>query len=290
MLKNYMGRNRMSNIKILNGIKDVEVSFTEFSDGGLNCQIEDYQQLTTTKDRITVQLDAMDCTKDMFKLMLVKDALDDLGCENIYLSMSYIPNARADRRFTKGSAHPLKVFCKVLNGLNFKRVYVSDPHSDVATSLIDNVQVSTQTTKFKFMKPYLDELSKDYILCAPDLGATKKIFDTVMELGHEDYLQAVKIRDVKTGNIIKCDIQCDDLKGRDVVLIDDLSDAGGSFIFLARKLKEKGAGNIILYTTHGIYAKGLKPLEKDIDFILCANVVCGYVTGQDIVNFNNRNK
>ncbi len=280
----------MSNIKILDGIKTVEVSFTEFSDGGLNCQIEDWKLLTATEERITVQLNAMNCTKDMFKLMLVKDALDDLGCENIYLSMSYIPNARADRRFTEGSAHPLKVFCKTLNSLNFKRVYVSDPHSDVATSLIDNVQVSTQTTKFKQLRPYLDELSSDYILCAPDLGATKKIFDTVMELGHEDYLQAVKIRDVKTGDIVKCDIQCDDLKGKDVVLLDDLSDGGNSFVFLARKLKEKGAGKITLYTTHGIYSKGLEPLEKDIDFILCSNVVCGYVTEQDIVNFNNRNK
>ncbi|MCP4988439.1 MAG: hypothetical protein GY928_21025 [Colwellia sp.] len=282
----------MSNIKILNGIKEIDVSFTEFSDGGLNCQIEDWKSLQTPEWRITVQLDVKDCTKDMFKLMLVKDALDDIGCSDVCLSMKYIPNARADRRFTKGSAHPLKVFCKTLNSLNFKRVAVSDPHSDVATALIDNVSVMTQTAHFKspFNKKYLDELSKDYILCAPDLGATKKIFDTVMAIGAEDYLQAVKIRDVKTGEIIKCDIQCGDLKGRDVVMVDDLSDAGGSFIFLARKLKEKGAGNIILYTTHGIYAKGLKPLEKDIDFIVCDNVVCDYITKQDIINFNERNK
>ena len=280
----------MSNIKILKGIKGVDVTFTEFSDGALNCQIDDYKELQGCVDKLTVQLDVKDCTKDLFKLMLVKDTLDDLGCENINLSMQYIPNARADRRFTEGSAHPLKVFCKALNNLKFKNVYVSDPHSDVATSLIDNVKVTTQTTKFKLMRHYLEELTEDYILCAPDLGATKKIFDTVMDLGHEDYLQAVKIRDVKTGDIVKCDVQCEDLKGRDVVLIDDLSDAGGSFIFLARKLKEKGAGNIILYTTHGIYSKGLKQLEKDIDFILCSNVICDYITEQDIVNFNNRNK
>ncbi len=280
----------MSNVKILVGIKDIQVTFTEFSDGGLNCQVEEYKLLEGVETKVVVQLDLVDCTIDMFKLMLVKDVLDDLGCTDVYLSLPYIPNARADRRFTAGSAHPLKVFCNTLNQLNFKRVYVSDPHSDVATSLIDRVQVASQTIHFKLLQHELKRLSEDYILCAPDLGATKKIFDTVMELGHEDYLQAVKIRDVKTGNIVKCDIQCDDLAGKDVVLIDDLSDAGGSFIFLARKLKEKGAGNIILYTTHGIYAKGLKPLEKDIDFILCANVVCGYVTGQDIVNFNNRNK
>ena len=226
----------------------------------------------------------------MFKLMLVKDVLDNLGCTDVSLQLGYIPNARADRRFTDGSAHPLKVFCNVLNTLKFKKVYVSDPHSDVATSLIDNISVLSQTACFKFLDYALERITKDYVLCAPDLGATKKIFDTVMDLGLDTYLQAVKIRDVKTGNIIKCDLLCDNLNGKDVVLLDDLSDAGGSFIHLARKLKEKGAGKVILYTTHGIYSKGLKLLEKDIDFILCGNVVCDYVTKQDIENFNNRNK
>lgn len=277
----------MSNIKILMGKQEFLVNFTEFSDGGLNCQIVQHNHLEGIAS-LVVQLDVEDCTVDMFKLMLVKDALDDLGCTDISLSMSYIPNARADRRFTKGSAHPLKVFCKTLNSLSFKKVYVKDPHSDVATSLIDNVSVMTQTQCFVGMLPQISRVSEDFILCAPDLGATKKIFDTVMVLGHTDYLQAVKIRDVTTGNIVKCEIQCENLDGKDVVLLDDLSDYGNSFKFLAQKLKDKGAGKIILYVTHGIFAGGLRALEDDIDYIFCGNIACNYVTQEAITKFNNR--
>ena len=224
----------------------------------------------------------------MFKLMLVKDVLDNLGCTDVSLQLGYIPNARADRRFTDGSAHPLKVFCNVLNTLKFKKVYVSDPHSDVATSLIDNISILSQTECFKFLDYALERITKDYVLCAPDLGATKKIFDTVMDLGLDTYLQAVKIRDVKTGNIIKCDLLCGNLKGKDVVLLDDISDFGNSFKYLAKKLKEKGAGKIILYVTHGIFAGGLSGLEKDIDFILCGNIVGDYINKGDLSVFNER--
>lgn len=278
----------MSNIKILKGVQCLDTKFTEFSDGALNCEIKDYKVLEDCSDKIVVQLDVKDCTKDMFKLMLVKDILDNLGCTQVSLNLGYIPNARADRRFSDGSAHPLKVFCKTLNSLNFKKVYVNDPHSDVATSLIDNVSVSTQTQQFKFLDYALERITDNYVLCAPDLGATKKIFDTVLSLGHEEYLQAIKIRDVKTGNIIKCDIKCDHLEGKDVVLLDDLCDFGNSFKYLSKKLKEKGAGRVILYVTHGIFAGGLSVLENDIDYILCGNIVGGYINKEDLRVFNER--
>lgn len=271
----------MSNIYLLQGYKDSQVKIITFSDGGENLQLPD----GLCKD-LRVVIDVEDCSRDLFRLALVKDALSAEGINKVPLTMLYTPNARADRRFTKGSAHPLKVFSTLLNSLNFSEVIIADPHSDVTTALIDNVRVISQTECFNMKLPEIKKVTDDFILCAPDLGAAKKVFDTVKSLGHTDYIQAVKIRDVVTGNIVKCDVQCGDLEGKDVVIVDDLSDGGASFKFLAEKLLTKNCGKIILYTTHGIYSKGLDVLKGYIDYIFCYNLMELYTTQQDINNFN----
>lgn len=277
----------MSNIKIEynNSYNFTKVKFISFSDGAETCDLNLKHSQGVTSVRVTVDIE--DCARDFMRLALVKEALDNLdGNININLSMFYTPFARADRRFSYGESHSLKVFCKLLNTLKFQEVLIVDPHSDVCTALIDNVKVINQTTCFKSLLPFIDKVSSDFILCAPDLGATKKIFDTVRAIGHEDYLQAVKIRDVKTGNIAKCDIQCGDLKGKDVVIVDDLCDGGASFKFLAEKLLTKSCGKVILFTSHGIYSKGLKPLEGYIDYIFCYNLMEKFINKRDIEIFN----
>ena len=45
-----------------------------------------------------------------------------------------------------------------------------------------------------------------------------------------------------------------------VLIVDDLTDAGGTFILTAKELLSNGVKEIGLYTTHGIYSKGTEIL------------------------------
>lgn len=60
---------------------------------------------------------------------------------NIVLYMPYIPNARMDRVKNKDEIFTLKWFSEFINSLGLYRVVVLDPHSNVATALIDRVEV-----------------------------------------------------------------------------------------------------------------------------------------------------
>lgn len=267
----------------IGGWKELEISFTKFSDGAEICEIPYF-----AKDDVLIVLSVTNCNEDLVRLMLVKDALDGMETDKVSLRMSYIPNARADRKFSRNQSHSLKVFCNVINSLSFDKVYVSDPHSDVSTALLNNVDVKSQTECFISIKPQIDNISSDYILCSPDIGAVKKTFDLMMKIGKSEIIQAVKIRDVKTGNIIKCDVQCENLNGKDIVIVDDIADGGASFIYLAEKLKEKNAGRIILFVTHGIFSKGLSPLVGKIDYIFTYNLMEKFIKSSDIELFNNK--
>jgi len=260
------------------------IKFITFSDGSETCELNDYR----IEGDIRVTCIIEDCNRDLLRLGLVKDALDRLGTvSKVQLYLPYVPQARADRVFGHGMPLPIKLFCDILNSFGFDEVTISDPHSDVTPALINNVQVVSQTNCLLNKIPQIRNKMPEFTLVAPDLGSLKKIFDSVQMMKHEDYIQAIKIRDVSTGNIIKCDVINDDISGN-VLIVDDISDGGTSFKFLAQKLKNKGAGKVGLFVTHGIFSKGLKELEKDIDFIWCSNIIGNYINGEDIWRFNER--
>lgn len=58
-----------------------------------------------------------------------------------------------------------------------------------------------------------------------------------------------------------------DVKDKNLLIIDDICDGGGTFIQLAEKLKGLGAAKIGLFVTHGIFSKGYKDLNKWFDKI-----------------------
>ena len=78
---------------------------------------------------------------DLIKLCLFTNAFKKfVGRMTHRLVLPYIPYARQDRIASPGEALSIKVFANLLNTLNYKYVYVFDPHSDVCTALIENVK------------------------------------------------------------------------------------------------------------------------------------------------------
>jgi ribose-phosphate pyrophosphokinase len=115
-------------------------------------------------------------------------------------------------------------------------------------------------------------LNKNLALVSPDAGAEKKTRDIAMRLStiekKLDVFYATKIRDTLTGNITSTDIQ-GDLNGRNLIIVDDICDGGQTFIELAKVLKNRGAEDVYLYVTHGIFSRGLAVLKNHFKKIFC---------------------
>ena len=106
-----------------------------------------------------------------------------------------------------------------------------------------------------------EEGNYDYII-VPDAGAEKKL-QKVSQLFDIPLIQASKIRDTKTGNIIRTEVYADwqELGNCKVLIIDDICDGGRTFLELAKVLKEKDVEEIELFITHGIFANGLDAMN-----------------------------
>lgn len=87
-------------------------------------------------------------SEEIVELLLICDALKRADKLLYRLEMDYVPFGRQDRVAVEGEAFSLKVFCDLINGLGFEKVSILDPHSDVTTALINNVEVMPQEDIF----------------------------------------------------------------------------------------------------------------------------------------------
>ena len=184
---------------------------------------------------------------ELFYLLLVKRHLERYFTNvNYYLFMPYVPNARMDRAKNDDEVFTLKYFCEFINSLNFTAVYVLDAHSDVSTALLNNCICENPK---EYIEKVIENLPENLVLYFPDAGAAKRYSDLFPEIR---YCYGEKKRDWKTGKILGLEIRDNgiDLKGKTILMIDDIIAYGGSLFYSANALKEAGVGKIYSYATH----------------------------------------
>lgn len=206
---------------------------------------------------------------DIMSLLLASDAIDRKYTNaKKTLKLHYVPYARQDRVCNEGESLSIVVMTKLINSCKFDRVVIADPHSDVTTALIANVDV---IESFDILK---NKNLSEYYIVAPDAGAYKKAYKWANVKGALGVITANKVRDVKTGRIVSVKVD-QDVTGLNLLVVDDLCDGGRTFTELADCLQ--GAAKLELYVTHGIFSKGTRVLTMLYDRIYTTNSFHGDV-------------
>lgn len=180
--------------------------------------------------------------EDLFHLLLVRDALDVPAT----LRMTYAPYSRMDRD-SDTYAFSLKSLSKFINAMDWERVVIYEPHSDVLPALLDRVQI-VRVTVGERMRQEIDAAfdAQGYQVCFPDVGAVKRYSDAFKGT---DSLVGIKTRDFESGRIRSLDIQGSQ-KSSNVVIVDDLCSKGGTFVLTATKLRAMGFAKVVLAVAH----------------------------------------
>jgi ribose-phosphate pyrophosphokinase len=231
-------------------------------------------ELFKKAENFTILTNAQNSSSIM-QTLLTTDALRRINKNaKIELFMPYFPYARQDRVMVSGEPFSLKVMTSLINSMQYDKVHVLNPHSEVTTALLDNIE---QIDNSLFVEYALDHIylkvdRKWLAIVSPDAGAEKKTYDLAKKLGITDIILGTKKRDVKDGKILKTDF-VGDVSGKDCVIIDDIIDGGRTFIELAKVLRDKGANSVYLIVSHGIFSSGTEELKKHIDAIYTTNSI-----------------
>ena len=119
-------------------------------------------------------------------------------------------------------------------------------------------------------------MKNKFHLISIDAGSSKKI-DNLGKFLHShgwtnfDTIQCHKKRNVSNGKIEGFESFCDDLNNIPCIICDDIADGGSSFIYAAKELKNKNAGDLYLFVTHGIFSYGTEELRKYFKKIYTTN-------------------
>lgn len=214
---------------------------------------------------------------DLELIACTKAALNEMEINNVVLFIPYFLGARSDRKFKEGGTWYLKdVICPAINNLNFQKVIIVDPHSDVVSNLIKNVSIIRNG---RYVAKFLVDAYGEYTgivkscIVSPDAGAEKKIYDLAKEINYPgEVVCCYKVRN-KEGELIKTIVTKEDFQGKDVFVVDDICDGGRTFIELSKELKNRNIGKIYLIVSHGIFSKGLDILKPHFDKIFCTNSI-----------------
>jgi len=215
-------------------------------------------------------------------LMLLCLCLEVLNFKNISprVAIDYMAYQQADRRFTKNECFSLKVITNVLNSFKTDSFVIFDPHSDVSPALLDNCEVCDNS---KFIKDVMDQWESQYkgvhrnelIILAPDAGAYKKIFALCEKIGFKGQIECcAKSRNHETGEKTIIVPKFDETK--DVLIIDDICLAGGTFLGVASKIKNK----CYLAVSHGIFNNGVDHLLERFETIYTTDSRCNIENDQ----------
>ena len=189
-----------------------------------------------------------------------------------------IPNlldAQADRRFNKGESSGLRLVLQFLNRLeaNFK---IFHPHNgEVVEAVMNHVEIldNTEFIQEVFKDIRTETFSQDTILFSSDAGGFKPLMKLADKLSWRgEVYGASKSRKYEEGKskLVQV-IDKQDFGGKDILIIDDMCLYGGTFIGLAKMLKERNCGKLYLAVSHLTVPKPNPELFDLFDTVFTTN-------------------
>ena len=116
-----------------------EIKIEHFPDG---TQRLNYLPKFYKKDEYVVFSWKYQSDEELVTLIFLVNHLRENGFTGKFiLDLDFVPNGRMDRTYNDWEVFTLKYFCKIINDLNFAKVFILDPHSNVTPALINNVDV-----------------------------------------------------------------------------------------------------------------------------------------------------
>ncbi len=167
----------------------------------------------------------------------------------------YLAYARQHRTFLLGEAVSLKAIARMMASAGIKRVITIDIHNVEGLGFFDIPAHSLSAVPL--LADHLlasGSLGKPFVL-APDAGASVRAEAMATRMTC-DFAALEKSRDRVTGETTVNVPQGIDVKGKDVVVVDDMISTGGTIAKAAKAVKDNGARTVVAACTHALLAEG----------------------------------
>ncbi len=185
---------------------------------------------------------------NFMELLLMIDAAKRASAKYVTVVVPYFGYARQDRKDKPRVAIAAKLMANLLSAAGADRIMTCDLHADQIQGFFD-IPVDHLDGRAIFV-PYVRSLKlENLIFASPDVGGVKRT-RSFAKFFKAELVVCDKYRE--RANEVASMRLIGDVQGKDVVMVDDLIDTGGTMCKAAALLKEKGANSVRAVITHPV--------------------------------------
>ncbi len=210
-------------------------------------------------------------TDNLMELLLMIDAAKRASAYKVIAVIPYYGYARQDRKDRPRVAIGSKMVANMLTAAGADRVVTMDLHAPQIQGYFD-IPVDHLDSSAIFI-PYIEGLQLENLtFAAPDVGSANRIREIASYFESE---MVICDKHRKRANEIASMVVIGDVTDRDIVLIDDICDTGGTLAKSAGLLKEKGARSVRAFCTHPVLSgKAYENIENSVleELVVCDTI------------------
>jgi ribose-phosphate pyrophosphokinase len=221
-----------------------KVNIQRFSDG----EIQPVFLESVRGDYVFLVQSTFAPTDNLMEMLLMIDAAKRASAYKIIAVIPYYGYARQDRKDKPRVAIGSKLIATLLESAGANRVITMDLHAAQIQGFFD-VPVDHLDSSAIFI-PYINDLKlQNLAFAAPDVGSTNRVREIASYFNAE---MVICDKHRKRANEIASMVVIGDVTGKDIILVDDICDTGGTLAKAAGLLKEKGARSVRAMITHPV--------------------------------------
>ncbi len=210
-------------------------------------------------------------TDNLMELLMMIDAAKRASAYKIIAVVPYYGFARQDRKDKPRVAIGAKLIATLLEAAGANRVITMDLHAAQIQGFFD-VPVDHLDSSAIFI-PYIESLNlQNLAFAAPDVGSTNRVREVANYFNAE---MVICDKHRKRANEIASMVVIGDVTGKDIVIIDDICDTGGTLVKAAALLKEKGARTVRALITHPVLSgNAYENIENSVleELVVCDTI------------------
>src|SRR3954451_11784070 len=208
---------------------------------------------------------------NFMELLLMIDAARRASAYKIIVVMPYYGYARQDRKDRPRVAIGAKLVANMLVAAGADRIITMDLHAPQIQGYFD-IPVDHLDSSAIFI-PYIEKLKLENLTFAsPDVGSTNRVREIASYFNTE---MVICDKHRKRANEIASMVVIGDVTNRDIILIDDICDTGGTLAKAANLLIEKGATSVRALCTHPVLSgNAYENIEKSelVELVVCDTI------------------
>ena len=240
--------------------------------------------LESVRDRTVFVLQTLAATAEapicerLVRLLFLISGLRDAGASRRIVLVPYLAFARKERRTQLRDPVNTRYVAQLLEASGADRVIALDVHNPAALDNSFRIPVDHLTALPMMVDHFASRLTQARLaIASPDIGGIKRaqIFRELLEARVGGEVEFAFIEKRRVQGIVSGGTLVGDVKGREVIVLDDLCATGGTLIRAGDACQRAGATAVHAAVTHVPLAAGLEALVRanGVSHIVCTDSV-----------------